>query len=73
MMSVEEWTSGMDAKQLRACIARFEDEEKWLRARVAELEAALEFEHEETKRLREIIMPLRARAALWCEPTRSGK
>jgi hypothetical protein len=41
-VSVEEWTSGMDARQLRACIARFEDEEKRLRARVAKLEAALE-------------------------------
>ena len=36
------------------------DENDALRARVAELEAALEFEHEETKRLREIVLPLRA-------------
>ena len=48
-LSVEEWTSGMDAKQLRACIARFEDELLALRARVAQLEAALSFLFEETK------------------------
>ena len=41
-MNVEEWTAGMDSRQLRACIARFEDETKALRARVAKLEAALE-------------------------------
>ena len=44
-----------------AAIAEFN--EKAALARVAQLEAALEFEHEETKRLREIIMPLRARVA----------
>ena len=32
-LSVEEWTSGMDAKQLRACIARFEDEIEELRGK----------------------------------------
>ncbi len=32
-LSVEEWTAGMDAKQLRACIARFEDEIEALRGK----------------------------------------
>jgi hypothetical protein len=32
-LSVEEWTAGMDAKQLRACIARFEDEIEELRGK----------------------------------------
>jgi hypothetical protein len=41
-LSVEEWTAGMDERRLRACIARFEEDEVALRARVAELEAMCE-------------------------------
>ena len=49
----------IDRAEHVAAIAEFN--EKAALARVAQLEAALEFEHEETKRLREIIMPLRDR------------
>jgi hypothetical protein len=41
VLSVEEWTAGMDASQLRACLARFQEDIHSLRNENAELMAAL--------------------------------
>lgn len=40
-LSTEEWTSGMDAKQLRACITRLDEENAQLKAKNAQLLATL--------------------------------
>ena len=57
--------SKMTNEQLRYEMQRIERDSELLtlRAENKALRAALELEHEETKRLREIVLPLRARVA----------